>query len=47
MKKIDLSILDNADDDIVEKLLPYSSDSDTKDRVFSMSEKKFDELMVI
>lgn len=45
MKKIDLSILDNADDDIVEKLLPYSSDSDTKDRVFSMSEKKFDELM--
>ena len=45
MKKIDLGILDNADDDIIEKLPPFSSDEETRKRVLSMSEKKFDELM--
>lgn len=45
MKKFDLGILDNADDDIIEKLPPFSSDEETRKRVLSMSEKKFDELM--
>ena len=45
MKKIDLGILDNADDDIIEKLPLFSSDEETRKRVLSMSEKKFDELM--
>ena len=45
MKKIDLSILNNADDEIIETLLPFSSDEETRKRVLSMSEKKFDEMM--
>lgn len=45
MKKIDLSILDNADDEIIDKLAPFSSDNETKKRVFSMSEKKFDKMI--
>lgn len=45
MKKIDLGILDNADDDIIEKLPLFSSDEETRKRVLSMSEKKFDELI--
>ncbi|WP_303838353.1 hypothetical protein [Ruminococcus flavefaciens] len=45
MKKIDLGILNNADDDVIEKLPPYSSDEETRKRVLAMSEKKFDELM--
>ena len=45
MKKFDLGILDNADDDVIEKLPPYSSDEETRKRVLAMSEKKFDELM--
>ena len=45
MKKIDLGILDNADDDVIEKLPLFSSDEETKKRVLTMSEKKYDELM--
>jgi len=45
MKKNDLSILDNADDDIIDKLPPFSSDEATRKRVLSMSEKKFEKLM--
>ena len=45
MKKFDLGILDNADDDVIEKLPHYSSDEETRKRVLAMSEKKFDELM--
>ncbi|NLG04129.1 MAG: hypothetical protein GX567_09925, partial [Clostridia bacterium] len=45
MKKFDLGILDNADDDVIEKLPPYSSDEETRKSVLAMSEKKFDELM--
>ena len=45
MNKIDLGILDNADEDVIEKLPPFSSDEATRKRVLSMSEKKFDKLM--
>ena len=45
MKKINLGILNNADDDVIEKLPPYSSDEETRKRGLAMSEKKFDELM--
>ena len=45
MKKIDLSILDNADDEIMDKIVPFSSDNETKRRVFNMSERKFDKMI--
>lgn len=45
MKKFDLGILDNADDDVIEKLPLFSSDEETRKRVLEMSEKKYYELM--
>ena len=45
MKKIDLSILDSADDEIIDKIAPFSSDDETKKRVFTMSESKFDKMI--
>lgn len=45
MKKIDLSILDSADDEIIDKIVPFSSDNETKKRVFTMSESKFDKMI--
>ena len=45
MKKIDLSILDSIDDEIIDKIAPFSSDNETKRRVFNMSERKFDKMI--
>ena len=45
MKKIDLSILNNADDDIIDGLVTFSSDEETKKRVLAMSERKYEELI--
>ena len=46
MKKIDLSILNNADDDIIDGLVTFSSDEETKKRVLAMSERKYEELIL-
>ncbi|MCR4887898.1 MAG: hypothetical protein K5979_01785 [Ruminococcus sp.] len=46
MKKNDLDILKNADDDIIEELVPFTNDNEeTKKRVFEMSEKKYNSKM--
>jgi hypothetical protein len=46
MKDIDLGILENAEDDIVEELVPFSADEEAvMKRLFSMSEKKYNELI--
>lgn len=45
MKDLKLDILDRADDDIIESLVPFSSDDKkTKKRILEMSEKKLAEL---
>ena len=46
MKDIDLRILENAEDDIVEELVPFSPDEDqVMKRVLAMSEKKYKDLI--
>ena len=41
-KDIDLSMLEHAGNDIIDELVPFSSESERiKKRAFSMSEKKF------
>ena len=45
MKDLKLGILDRADDDIIDRLVPFSSDDKkTKKRILAMSEKKLAEL---
>ena len=45
MNDLKLDILEKAGDDIIEKLEPFSSDSEkTKKRILEMSEKKFEQL---
>lgn len=45
MKDINLDILENAEDEIINELEPFSSDSDsTRKRVLSMSEKKYNDM---
>lgn len=45
MKDLKLDILNRADDDIIDSLVPFSSDDKkTKKRILAMSEKKFAEL---
>ena len=45
MKKIDLSILNSADGKIIDNIAPFSSDNETKKRVFNMSERKFEKMI--
>ena len=45
MKDLKLDILNRADDDIIDSLVPFSSDDKkTKKRILAMSEKKLAEL---
>lgn len=45
MKDINLDMLENAEDEIIDELEHFSSDSDsTRKRVFSMSEKKYNDM---
>lgn len=46
MKDTDLDILENAEDDIIEELVPFSADEEAvMKKVFAMSEKKYNSLI--